>query len=389
MTDTQRSLILILKSAITGEPCVLPEGFRLKDPAALAKKHHILPLFYTGAACCGVPANDPLMQRIFQDYLRALLYGEGQLKQIERISRAFQQEGIDFLPLKGCNLKPLYPKQELRPMGDADILIRMEQYDKIRPIMEGLGFTEKDESDHELIWEHPALHLELHKRIIPSYDRDFYACFGDGWDRAKSVEGSRYVMKAEDEYLYLFTHFSKHYRYGGIGCRHVLDLWIWRRTYPHMDEDYIRRQLEILHLSIFHENILRLIDHWFGNGDSDAITEHLTDFIMSCGSWGHADLMYQSMVLRDSQDQGSVRRNNFFSILRMLCPPADVLCLRYPVLNRLPWLLPVFWPVRWITALLFRRHHIRDEQKFRKTISVEQVKTREAALKAVGLAFHF
>ena len=70
--------------------------------------------------------------------------------------------------LKGCNLKRLYPQPELRLMADADILIRMEQYDQIKSVMQSLGFACERESDHEFIWRTKGLYLELHKRLLPS-----------------------------------------------------------------------------------------------------------------------------------------------------------------------------------------------------------------------------
>ena len=38
-------------------------------------------------------------------------------------------------------MKALYPAPELRVMGDADVLIRLEQYEKIVPLMEKMGFV--------------------------------------------------------------------------------------------------------------------------------------------------------------------------------------------------------------------------------------------------------
>ena len=123
--------------------------------------------------------------------------------------------------LKGTLLKEMYPKKELRAMGDADILIKTEQYDKIKPIMQGLGFEERTESDHELIWRKPQLLLELHKKLIPSYNKDYYAYFGDGWQLGKPNSNfpHRFEMSDEDQMIYLFTHFAKHYRDAGIGIR--------------------------------------------------------------------------------------------------------------------------------------------------------------------------
>lgn len=389
MTDTQRGIILLLKSAITGESYSLPGDFSLEKAAPAARKHHIVPLVYTGAVSCGISSKDPIMQGLFRDYLRILMRSEAQMREIARITAAFDENSIDYLPLKGCNMKPLYPKPELRVMGDADILIRMEQYDRVRPIMEGLGFTEKDESDHELVWDSAALHLELHKRIIPTYDKDFYSFFGDGWKLARQKDGTRHAMEPEDEYLFLFTHFCKHYRYGGIGCRHVLDLWIWRRAHPEMDEGRIRDALGEMQLLTFHDNITAMISHWFEDGAGGDMTEYLAEFILSCGSWGSADRMLQSIALREARNHGTLRSNRAKNILRMLFPPVSVVSLRFPIVRRLPWLLPVFWPVRWITALLFRRDNIRRERKFQQTVSPEQVRAREAALRYVGLDFRF
>lgn len=65
-------------------------------------------------------------------------------------------------------------------MGDADILIRMGQYDRIKPILNSFGYCEGEAWDHELKWIHSALFLELHRRVVPMGHKDFSAYFGDG-----------------------------------------------------------------------------------------------------------------------------------------------------------------------------------------------------------------
>ena len=64
-----------------------------------------------------------------------MMKSEKQLEAVNKIYAAFDKNGIDYLPLKGCNMKYLYPKPELRSMGDADILIREEQYKSIKDIV--------------------------------------------------------------------------------------------------------------------------------------------------------------------------------------------------------------------------------------------------------------
>ena len=212
MDITQKGIITLLKSAVTGEKYQLPEAFDLDAAFPEIKRHKIYPLAFQGAVTCGVSRSHPVMQQLFQRYCRDLLTSEGQMREIQRLCRMFDKNDIDYMPLKGCNMKKRYPKPELRLMGDADILIREEQYPQIVPIMESLGFVFQCESDHELIWKSSGLYLELHKRLVPSYHKDLSPYFEGCWDRSVISEGRCHVMTPEDEWLYLFTHFATHFR---------------------------------------------------------------------------------------------------------------------------------------------------------------------------------
>ena len=66
---------------------------------------------------------------------------QNQLREVEQIERIFQAQGIDYLLLKGAVMKQRYLHSEARTMGDADILIREEQYTRIRPIIQEMCFT--------------------------------------------------------------------------------------------------------------------------------------------------------------------------------------------------------------------------------------------------------
>ena len=308
---------------------------------------------------------------------------------IERVCAEFDGAGIDYMLLKGCNLKQLYPKPELRLMGDADILIRTGQYNLIRPIMQKLGFTERAESDHELIWNTKMLQLELHKRLIPSYNKDYYRYFGDGWNLAKPFYGTRFEMEKEDEFIYLFTHFAKHYRDGGIGCRHVTDLWVYRRAYPNLDEAYINAELNKLQLLEFYQNIQTLIAAWFEDSEWDEKTQFITDFIFESGSWGEHKTHIISAGVKAAKDAGSVTRGKVKRATRMLFPTALDMRQKYPILRRLPFLLPICWLIRWITAVLFRRKNIQRQRRALTISTVDEIKTYQQALDYVGLDFHF
>ena len=273
-------------------------------------------------------------------------------------------------------------------MGDADVLIRTEQYDKIRPLMLQLGLEEQVESDHEFIWSSPALHLELHKRLIPSYNKDYYRYFGEGWQLAKIRNGSRYSMTAEDEYIYLFTHFAKHYRDGGIGCRHLVDFWIYRKAYK-LDESYLSAELEKLQLREFEQNIRDVLAVWFENAEETGKTAFITDFIFESGSWGSKEAHAASLGTKNAAITGSFQKGRIMQTAQVIFPRAKALHHRYPVLKKHPILLPVFWPVRWVEVLLFRRDKLQKEYEGLQMTSVNAVRSYQQALHYVGLDFHF
>lgn len=391
MNTIQQGIITLLKCAVTGEQGTLPPEFRLEEALPQIRRHHMATLAYEGTLHCGISPQHPVMQKLFQSYCKAYLVSEGQMKAFERICAAFDENGIDYMPLKGTLMKSRYPKPELRMMGDADILIRLDQYERIVPIMEGLGFARGHESDHELVWKSDQLYVELHKRVIPSYNKDFHRYFGtdSGWQLAKVNEGTRYAMTAEDELIYLFTHFAKHYRDGGIGCRHVLDLWVFLRTFPEVNQAAVRAELETLRLLEFYENILRLLDVWFGRGEMDGKTEYMTEYVFASGSWGQMESRILSQTVRNSKNSMLRFSGRLVYIWETLFPGVDVLKEKYTILQKAPWALPLVWLVRPFYKVLFERKDLKRQERNLSALDRDSVKQRQQLLNYVGLDYHF
>lgn len=389
MDNTQRAIITLLRAAVTGEKLPLPADFSLEEAQPYIRRHNIATLAYAGAVNCGIPRTDPAMKALFRDYCRYLLISEGQERALERIFAAFDENGIDYMPLKGCNMKALYPKPEMRVMGDADILIRLEQYVRISQILEALGFAAAGESDHEIPWRSEALYIELHKRLIPSYNQDFYAYFGEGWQLAKCQRGTRYSMRPEDEMVYLFTHFAKHYRDGGIGCRHVVDLWVFRRAHPELDETVVKAELKKLRLVEFYENTLRLIAAWFEDAPSDDKMDFMTEFIIASGSWGEMESRVVSIGVRDMRRTKTVAEGRLHYFLRTAFPSCGTLQNKYTILRKFPWMLPLVWLCRPFYKLLFERNTLARHKDALNALTREKLDERHEMLQYVGLDYNF
>lgn len=389
MDSTQKGIITLLKSAVTEQCLPIAEDFDLEAAAALMKRHHCNTLLYDGAVRCGISRDLPVMQKLFRSYCKMMQISVGQMQMLEQVLSAFEANGIDYMLLKGSKLKTMYPQPELRVMGDADVLIRIEQRKAIKKVMESLGFTNTGDSDYEYVWQNQQLYLELHKRLIPSYDQDFYRCLGDGWRLARQQEGCRYAMSPEDELIFLFTHLTKHYRDGGIGCRQVVDLYVYLRSYPELDEAYICQELDKLHLLTFYNNIRHLLDVWFNDVPMDAVSEHISQFIFGSGNWGDADSRALSFGVRDQRNEDGAGRSRLVWLRKVMFPELQAMRKKYTVLNKAPWLLPAVWVVRPFYKLLFERRDVMKRKNQFHTLTRENLEKRKKALNYVGLDYHF
>ena len=389
MNVKQRGVVLLLKSALTGEPGVLPDGFDMDWAEELARSHHMGALVYEGALRCGVSPQTPVMQRLFQHYCKALQVSKRQMGALDRVFAAFDENGIDYLPVKGAILKRLYPKPELRTMGDADVLIRREQYDRIVPIMEAAGFRATDESEHDYLWESAALKIELHKCLFTETHHLYPSYYGDGWPLARRGEGGCHAMSPEDAFVYLFAHFAKHYRNSGIGCRHLADLWVYLKAHPALDEEYVQSVLDRLCLGRFYCNTRKTIAAWFEDGEEDDVTRTITEVIFASGSWGTAQQAALSAGVRDDQKSSQLLGSRWGYVIRRVFPGRDFLRMRYPILNRMPFLLPGVWVVHLFKRAVLSRGVLKRQMHSISALSKENVDTYRQMLDLVGLEKYY
>ena len=385
----QKGVVTLVRNALLNQDNKMPEGFDFGAAVALAKKHGILNIAYYGAVNAGISQTDSVMQGLFMYSCQGVARSTQQLYELERLFEAFEKNGIDFMPLKGAVLKNLYLKTDMRTMGDGDILIKPEQYDKIKPIMEKLGFIEGLESDHELVWSKKSLLLELHKHLIPSYFKDYYEYFGNGWGRAQ-LKGDfkyRYCYSNEDEFVYLFSHFAKHYRDGGIGIKHLCDIFVFLKCHPELDMKYIETELSRLRLFEFYKNILATLDCWFEKGEFDEKSAFITKTIFDSGAFGTKENHNVSKAVKASKTAGSARGGKNRRVRQTYFPGLSNMKKKYPVLNKAPFLLPVMWIVRGIGSI--GNGKLKSNAQALKELTPEKIESFQESLLYVGLDYNF
>ena len=393
MTEFQKGIIALIKSAIDNTQAELPADFDWGKAVALGKKHQILPILFYGCNNARIEMPAEVAPFLKMTFLKCTAVEQRQNYYIEKMFASFRENSIDFMPLKGTMLRKFYPQPGMRLMSDCDVLIKLPQYEKTREIMRQIGFEEKYESNHELVWEVPGhLTVELHKFVIPSYNEDYFAYFGDGWRLAKEQvgESSQYQMTPEDTLIYNFTHMAKHYRDGGIGIRHILDIYVYMNKQQNLDFAYIDAELKKLKLLDFFHNVLHTIDVWFGGKQADEMSDWITDYIFSSGSYGTAKNKNISAAAKEAKTAGSAKFVRLKRVIRMLFLPYPYMCEKYPIVKKFPVLLPLMWVVRWFgIAFGGKGQQIAHANTKLKDLSAQNIENFSQSLHFVGLDFDF
>lgn len=388
MDKETRDILNIIKSGITEEKVEISNKIPFDKLIELVKNHNIFTLVYYGLHNCNVSMNDDLKTQLSNIAIRGIYVSEQQLYYIKEISSQFDENNIDYMLLKGSVLKRFYPQPEIRRMGDIDILIKESQCSIISKVLESLGFAFRNESNHEIIWIKNNIVIELHKILMPSYNKDLHKYFGDGWKRAIKVGKNSYTFSDDDMFIYIFSHFAKHYRDAGIGITHMCDLYVFLNN-KKLNEDYIRNELTSLKLYDFFCNIKKTLDVWFENKNSNEITDYITTVIFDSGVYGLHKNTIISEALKERKKFNNIVLGRIHRIWRKIFPTYRGMKTKYQILKKYPILLPAFWGIRLINIACCRRKDVSKNLNDICAINSQQIKEYQAALNYVGLDYNF
>jgi hypothetical protein len=384
MIDTQVVLSLI-KAVLDCTPVTVQDDFPVEEYLSFARDQQIETILIAGLHKAGFPVTKELRNI----YIQSVWMSNRQIEAACVLYAAFDSNKIDYMPLKGGILKSLYPSEELRSMGDIDILVRMEQYDRIRALMLSNGYQEQTERDHEFVWNKEGIKIELHRRLIPSFNKDYYAYYGDGWQNAKPVDGTyRFEMSITDTFVYLFTHFAKHYRDAGVGIRQALDLYVYKRNYS-LSEEYIQEKMRLLKLDRFYANTMHMLDVWFGSVEHTEASKLISDRLFASGVFGTRENSLNSSMLKQINHQGSMKKAKISTWMKRVFVPYDGMRQLYPCLKKCPVLLPFMWIVRWGNILLHKRNRFMEHVQEDSMVTDDSVKEYQEMLHKSGLDFNF
>ena len=343
MSVFNKYVIEIIKSALTEcEPKAPSEELNWEELFALAKAHKITCLVGLGLKSAIDKAPDAIKSKFQDEIKKSIFLDLNQEFEAVKICEAFEKSGLKYMIMKGYNIKKMYPQTCMRYMCDIDILIENDSYEKYDETMRELGYDKKMESDHEHIFQKkPLINVELHKSIVPSYNTDLYDYYGDGWKYAeKCNENGRYEYSQENQYVFLIVHLAKHYKSSGIGLSHFIDIYIMNQKCE-FDMEYVRAELQKLGLEKFYDNVLRLIDFWFGEGEESRMLLDMSEHIFSSGAYGNSMNRIATETLKGIEKYGDEKTVKKAKVMEIIFPTCKRLAENFPILNKCPWLYPV------------------------------------------------
>ncbi len=283
-----------------------------------------------------------------------------QRMEADALKETFNENEIDFMPVKGFPVCELYPKADYRYMGDLDYLIRSEDLQKAGALIKNMGYMPDHigQFHHDEYIKPPLMVLELHHSMVKASSRfsDYYKGF---INKGKNVGGHEYKMSDEDLYIFLIVHLFKHYEESGTGIRSFMDMYLVnKKMLPNLDHEYIDSELEKLGLTEFCEFVYRISSKWFVDGDVDSFSEDEIYIIIS-GVYGSEHNLYANRIKGKKTSK---------VIFKRIFPPVSWMKDTYPILKKSMLFLPFTYIHRMVFKSVKNRKNIKNELKTFKEI---------------------
>lgn len=216
----------------------------------LAEEQSVVGLVAAGMEKQGDNLNVPLE-------LKLQIIGEAlQIEQQNREMNAFvaklidnmRPKGIYAILVKGQGVAQCYEHPLWRSCGDVDLLLSHDNYDKAKEFLAPLASSVETEWSYQkhlsmtieqwVVELHGSLRTQLSSKVDRLIDQTQKAVFYGGQVRSwMNGKTQVFLPSADNDVIFIFTHFLKHFYKGGLGLRQICDwcrlLWTYRESLNH------------------------------------------------------------------------------------------------------------------------------------------------------------
>ncbi|MEG1254497.1 nucleotidyltransferase family protein [Clostridium sp.] len=404
MNNTQKQFVDLLSGGIRGAKVFNTyENVNWEEILELAKAHKVEGIIYSALSKGGL--TDKLEEGKLKE-LKMITFrtGIGQLRSINNlldVFNKFNDNNINVIVLKGLVIREFYPQPEQRSMCDADILIHIEDLERTKELLVGIGYILDDhEASHHIKFLHPSYPvIEIHWHL---FKRDGFSKELEKFERLIWKEAVKvYIGKSqvlslgyEDLALHLCMHMAAHLASTGFGLRQLCDLVLLvenKGQEINWDSFIIKARMYgfekfslimfIICNKLFNMNIPKELN--VSTIRNKRHVESLVDEIFESGVHGKSDMTsrFGNQVAFNFGDKdsnatlGAVKR-----YLAFIFPSADNLSDRYSYAKKAKVFLPIAWVHHLFVGVFRSEYGLGDKFRFLTTgasVSIKRNKLLE------------
>lgn len=309
---------------------------------SLADHHDLAHIVFYSLHKCGLKSDDAMYSKFNQKAIMSIYRNEQMKYAYNQICDIFNKESIPYIPLKGSVIRPFYPQESMRTSCDIDILVKEENLGSSIDALVQNGFKCGEKNYHDIsLFSEANVHLELHFNIQENIDK-LDAVLKGAWQFAKLTDGSRYKFTDEFFVFHMFAHMSNHFLSGGCGIKSLMDIWVMEHKMG-VTYECTRELLDKAGIYRFAAEISKLAEICFSDEPKDEFSNTILSYIFSGGVYG---TFQNKMTVMKSKNKSTVKY-----LLQRLFMPYESMVIIYPILKKLPFLLPFCWVARFFKML--------------------------------------
>lgn len=381
MNEIQSYIIKNLNYSLRGKKMDIPLNTNIdwNEVIEECRQHQISSLVYSGISKESLKNIDKnTLDKWKRETFMSGVYQINHIKQISSILNIFNDNNIPVIVLKGLVVRDLYPKSELRTMGDADILVHENDLDNVVNILQDEGYIEHSRIEYHIEFSRGNSHIEVHWTLANEEIFDGIVEFKDEtWARVIDIkvgESNSLSMCDEDLLLYLCIHMAKHFIDSGFGIRQVCDvLLLVEKRGQYIDWDSFVTRTKRSGVYKFTMSIFAICNKLFEMSIPDELKEgfvefndkyldELIDLIWANGVHGKknkAEIIARQLIKEENN-----KKNNWIGrIKKIYFPTGNSLSNRYSYAKKNRLLISIAWIHRILNVMFRKDYSIQDKIK--------------------------
>ncbi len=346
----------------------------------IADYHKVANIVYLGILGYRESVPEKWQQRFFDKYQESLMFGENYKESIKEVLMWLDMRNISCTILTSEVVREFYRIPEAADTSPLRIYLDEGSYSLARGYLIDLGYEtdEMHQGPGERFTKVSGVSVDLY-HVLPfrtaKYVKGMHrlienACGRESYKRIRA-------LSVEDEFIYRMASAAYRYVTDELTMREVIEIQIFHRTLrDRIRMDAVHRRLKDFEVDVLADKILRISYMWFGDRKDtwyEGLPEDMSAYdileerLLTRGIINHETddqalklwkMVHKELEKEKKEEEKRQRKEKakerWESVKRKfgwVFPDYHYMASIYPLLEKVPVLLPVFWLLRGIRLL--------------------------------------